>query len=227
MENIRKYLLHHTYRGFFIRLCYTAMKPFFEIKACYFVKIILKSVADPEQNLEIRELTIADIDKMLEVMYFNRQSLQERFNEGERCFAVFEKGKIVSYFWALFGFRDFNELHMRFRLRSNQTWMYNAVTVKSARGRGLYPNIICYMAKALAKSGIDEAFIDVESGNAPSIRGLEKAGSTRIALVRMRKIFSTISYNVIVFDKHSWQQLFQIIEDINSRKPFWSIVHEF
>lgn len=220
MENIRKYILHHTYREFLKRLCYTAIKPFYENKACYIVKIIIKSVAEPDPNLKIKELTTVDIDKMLEVMYLSRHGLQKRFNQGERCFAVLEEDKIVSYFWAQFGFKDFNELHLKFRLRSNQTWMCNAVTVKSARGRGLYPNIICHMAKTLAQSGINEAFIDVEPGNAPSIRGLEKAGSTRIALVRMKKKFSTINYNLIIFDKHSWQQLFQMIENLDSKQVF-------
>jgi RimJ/RimL family protein N-acetyltransferase len=96
--------------------------------------------------------------------------------------------------------------------------MYNAITIKTARGRGLYPNIIRYMAKTLIHSGIEEAFVDVDPSNIASIHGLEKAGYTRVVLIRMKKVFSTINYKLTVFDKDAWRQLSGIIKDFHSIK---------
>jgi hypothetical protein len=170
----------------------------------------------PNPDLEIKELTTDNIGKMLEVMYVSRAGLQRRFRHGDRCFAVLDNGKIVSYFWAQFGLKNCDELHLKFNLHPNQAWMYNAITIKTARGHGLYPNIIRYMAKVLLQSGIDESFVDVDPKNRPSIRGLEKAGYTRVVLIHMKKIFSTVNYKLTIFDKDAWRQLSEIIKDFHS-----------
>jgi hypothetical protein len=174
---------------------------------------MLRSVVESDPNLNIKELCIEDIDRMFEVMYVSRRGLLQRFSCGDRCFAVLDNGKILSYFWVQFGLKDFGELHLKFNLQPNQCWMYNAITVKAARGHGLYPNIIRYMAKSLLCSGFNEAFIDVTPGNLPSIRGLEKAGSTKVTLVKMKKALSKIEYRFSVFDRDSGHKLFQTIEN--------------
>ena len=213
--NALKFLRHHTYGELFRRLCSAAVRPFYENTARYIVKLNLRCAAAPDPDLNTKELTIADLDKMLQIMYVSRTGLEERFSRGDRCFATIEKDKIVNSFWAQFGLNDLCELHLKFILGPTQTWMYNALTVKSARGRGLYPNIIRYMAKVLLESGIEEAFIDVDPKNISSIRGLEKAGYTRVALIRTRKVFSKLGYRLTVFDEDSWMQLSQKIENLH------------
>lgn len=218
IRNILKFFRHHTYREFLNRLWRAAVKPLYESTSRCIVRLNPQSAADPDPNLDIRELATDDINKMLEVMYVSRAGLQKRFSRGERCFAVLDNGKIVSYFWAQFGLKDFCKLHLEFNLHPNQVWMYNAITVKTARGRGLYPNIIRYMAKALIESGISEAFIDVDPNNISSMRGLEKAGCTPVVLIRMKKVLSSINYKVTVFNKDAWQQLFEIIANLAERE---------
>ncbi len=216
IKNVLKFLRYHTYRELLNRLCRIVVKPLYESTDRYIVNLDLRSAAEPDPDLEIKELTTDDISTMLEVMYVSRAGLQRRFRHGDRCFAVLDSGKIVSYFWAQFGLRDLCELHLKFNLRPNQTWMYNAITVKTARGRGLYPNIIRYMAKTLIHSGIEEAFVDVAPSNIASIHGLEKAGCTRVVLIRMKKIFSTVNYKLTFFDKDAWHRLSEIIKDFHS-----------
>ena len=216
IKNILKFVRHHSCRKLFARLSRTAVKPLFESADRYIVRLKLLSVTESDPNLNIKELTVADLDKMLEVMYVSQTDLQKRFSSDHRCFAIFEAGKILCYFWSQLGLKNFHEVHLKFDLRSNQVWMYNAVTVKAARGRNLYPNIIRYMAKTMARSGIDEAFIDVDPGNTPSFRGLKKAGCTPVVMIRMRKILSKTKYNLTILDNNAWQQLSQIIENFDS-----------
>ena len=174
----------------------------------------MQRAAAPSPALDIRELSINDIGKMLEIMYVSRAGLQKRFLRGERCFAVMDNDKIMGFFWAQFGLKCLKELRLRFNLAPNQTWMYNAITVKAARGQGLYPNIIRYMAKVLSDSGIEQAFVDVKMSNVASCRGLEKAGFTRVAIINMRKVLSSVKYRLAVLDNKAWQGLSDTIEDI-------------
>jgi len=212
-QTVLKFLRHHTYRELFDRLWRIIVKPLYESSARHIVKLDLRLADVPDPNLDIKEINAVNIDKMLEVMYISRGGLQERFSRGDRCFAVFENGKIISYFWAQFGRKDLCELHLKFDLRPNQAWMYNAITIKTARGRGLCPNVIRHMAKVLLQSGIDEGFVDVDPKNRSSVRSLEKAGCTPVVYIRMNKIFSSINYKFTIFNKRAWQQLSKTIED--------------
>lgn len=214
-RNITKFLNHHTYGEFLNRLWCAVVRPFYENNARYIFRLNVSSAIDPDTNLTIEELTVADINEMLEVMYLSRVGLEKRFDQDDRCFAVIDKNKIISYFWAQFGLRDICELHLKFELSSNWTWMYNAITVKVARGQELYPNLIRHMAKTLSQSGIEESYIDVDPKNIPSIRGIEKSGATSIVLIRMKKIFTTVSYKIKIFDEDAWEKLSGIIENFD------------
>jgi len=214
-RNITKFLNHHTYGELLNRLWCTVARPFYENNARYIFRLNVSSAIDPDPDLTIEELTIADINEMLEVMYVSRVGLEKRFDRGDRCFAVIDKNKLISYFWAQFGLSDICELHLKFELSSSWAWMYNAITVKAARGQELYPNLIRHMAKALSQSGIEECFIDVDPKNIPSIRGIEKSGATSIVLIRMKKIFSAVSYKIRVFDEDAWKKLSGTIENFD------------
>jgi RimJ/RimL family protein N-acetyltransferase len=168
----------------------------------------------PDSSLIIKELKLSDIDRMLDVMYLTKADIYNRFNRGERCFAILDGEDITTYFWAQFGPKQLDKLSMTFNLRPNQTWFYNAITVKKARGRGYYPNIIRYMVKALKTEDFNEFFIDVEETNRASIRGMEKAGFKRVVKVQMRKILSNIRYKITIFDKDAWQGLTEIITNL-------------
>ncbi len=207
IKNIVKFLRHHSLGELFDRSWRILIKPLYENNTRYIVKLELPSAEEPDVELEIKEITAVDITRMLEVMYVSPAGLQRRFERGDRCFAVLNNDKITCYFWAQFGVKNLRELHMKFNLGNNQCWMYNAITIKSARGHGLYPNIILYMSRILAQSGINKAFVDFDLSNTASSCGLEKAGCKRVVLVERRKVLFKISYKLTIFDKDTWSQL--------------------
>jgi hypothetical protein len=219
-KNILKFIRHHRYSELFKRLCSAIVKPLYENTAHYIVKLKLQLANAPDPSLNIKELTAGDIDSMLEVMYVSRSGLQRRFDRGDRCFAVVDNGNIISYFWARFGLKDSCELHLKFELKPHQAWMYNAITVRSARGRNLYPNVIRYMAKALLQSSVEEAFVDVELRNKASIQGLEKAGYKRLVLIHTKRLFSKTRYHITVFDADGWKILSQTIQNFENLSGF-------
>ncbi|MCX5633506.1 MAG: hypothetical protein NTW93_07530 [Phycisphaerae bacterium] len=213
---ILKFVQHHSWLELSKRIWVALTGWLFENRTRFIMKLLPEEAREPEPSLEIKELTLSDISQMLAVMYLNRVDICRRFNRGERCFAIIDDKGIATYFWAQFGFRYIDRLHLTFNLKSNQVWFYNAVTVKRARGKGNYPNIIRYMSQTLASEGFDGFFIDVEEKNLASIRGMEKAGCKRIAKIQMKKLFSKIRYNVTLFDKTAWKQFSEVIKDSHS-----------
>jgi hypothetical protein len=156
------------------------------------------------------------MNNMLEVMYVSRAGLHERLVRGDRCFAVLEQGTILSFFWIRRGERYLPELHLKFNLGTHQVWMYNAVTVKRARGRGLCPNIICHIAQALGQENTDELFVEAEEGNQASLHAIEKANCKRIVRIRLQRIISMPKYYLQIYDKVAWEELAKTIENFDN-----------
>ena len=177
------------------------------------MKIRVEDAAEPDSSLEIKELTFSEIDRMLAVMYLSRADIYDRFDRGERCFAVLDGEHIRTYFWVQFSVRELDRLYLKVDLEPNQAWFYNAITVKSARGQGYYTNIIRHMAKKLKAEGFEEFFIDAEERNLASIRGMEKAGCKPVVRIQRRKLLSRVLYRVKVFDDGAWHGLLGIIKD--------------
>lgn len=220
---VLKFVEHHGWWELFRRIWFAVTGWFFENRSIFIMKLSTSSVCEVDATLEMKELGEYDIDQMLKVMYLSRADILNRLTERQRCFAVLDGQKICTYFWAQFGFKKLDELHLQFNLKPNQAWFYNAITVKSMRGRGYYPNIICYMAKALGAEGFDEFFIDVEERNIASIRGLQKAGCNRVVKVQMKKTLSKFCYRITVFDKKQWQGLCKITGDFPKT---WHVIKE-
>lgn len=210
---VLKFVEHHSWLELLRRGWIVATKWFFQTRNIFIVKLSADTIIEPDSDLKFKELTCHDIDMMLEVMYLSRNGLEKRFEDKQRCFAIVDMGRIVAYFWAKFTNRSLDDMAFEFALRPKQVWFHNAITVKQARGKGYYPNIISYMAKTLKEEGFDEFFIDVEYRNQSSIRGVEKAGCIRVAGIRMRKLLSKVRYGITVYDENTWRQLLHNIKD--------------
>jgi len=115
------------------------------------------------------------------------------------------------------------EIFCKFNLKPKQAWFYNAITAKSSRGKGYYPNIIRFMAKALEKEGLAEFFIDLDLNNIASRHGLEKAGCKRVVLIQMKKKFTNINYELVVSNMDDWQELYGIVEHFDKER-LWHIM---
>lgn len=63
-----------------------------------------------------------------------------------------------------------------------------SLTLAPFRGRGLFPRVLKAIALFLSQQGIRRAFICVQKGNSPSIKGIEKAGFECVGEVRLRKL---------------------------------------
>lgn len=63
-----------------------------------------------------------------------------------------------------------------------------SLTLPPFRGKGLYPRVLTAIVRFLGQQGFRRAFICVDKGNAPSIKGIKKAGFGYVGEVRLRKL---------------------------------------
>jgi RimJ/RimL family protein N-acetyltransferase len=211
IRNVFKFVEQNSWLELSRRIWIALTSWFFENRSMFIMKLLAEEAGEPDPSLEIKELALSDIDQILAVMYFSRAEICRRFGRGDRCFAVIDGGEIATYFWARFGVWRLNELFLEFKLKPNQAWFINAFTVKSARGRGYYPNIIRYMSRTLASEDFDEFFVNAEERNRASIRGIEKAGFKRMAKVQMKKLLSKARYKMSIFNRKGWEKLSEMI----------------
>ncbi len=96
---------------------------------------------------------------------------------GDLLFAHIDKAGTVD----TFGFVIFASAYKRFLGIDFATPMIgNCNTLATARGRGLYPALLLECSAELARRGYAEAVITCSPDNAASIRGITKAGFSRL-----------------------------------------------
>jgi RimJ/RimL family protein N-acetyltransferase len=87
-----------------------------------------------------------------------------------------DEGQVAS-----FGFVLFDSFYKRILGEARATPMIcNCFTYAQYRGRGLYPRLIQGACHTLATQGFERAIITCDPENAASIRGIEKAGFTKV-----------------------------------------------
>jgi hypothetical protein len=159
---------------------------------------------------------------MFQVMYQSAKDLHEKFDRSDRCFAIMDGEDIQAYCWVQFGTRSLDGLYVDVDMAPDQGWLYNAITMQSARGRGIYPNLIRHMAKRLAADGFREFFIDVDARNVPSLRGLDKVGCRQIAVMRMTRTLSRPRYTLQVLEPEPWQRLSEQFGSFRTGQHSWA-----
>src|SRR5439155_14861946 len=81
-----------------------------------------------------------------------------------------------------------------FPLGSRATLIWQVATLPEFRGRGLYHRALERMQQVLFEEGVDEIFITCADYNRPSIKGIKKAGFSRIGRGRINRKGETFAY---------------------------------
>lgn len=109
-----------------------------------------------------------------------------RFERGEKCFVALEDGKAVSYIWGARGVVGVEEIDKAVKPGPKEIYLYDAFTLEPWRGRNLYPAVLRRALEYGEGLGLTRSLIFVEASNAPSRRGVDKAGFIQ---------FQTLYYN--------------------------------
>lgn len=118
--------------------------------------------------------------------------LDEAASRGDRCFAVFDAGRLASYGWYATTATPLltvgPELKLRFDAR--YVYMHNGYTHPAARGQGLYPVAMAVALKRLADEGRRGLISVVATSNFASLNAFHRMGCTcvgRFATLRRKQ----------------------------------------
>lgn len=108
--------------------------------------------------------------------------------QGDRGYYAYQDGSMIHRAWVQFGprriktWRSYGSLD----LRSGEAYIHYCETAPRARGRGVYPTVLAFIASELRQDGMHSIFITTTEDNLPSRHGIERAGFAESARIRIR-----------------------------------------
>ena len=103
-----------------------------------------------------------------------------RFESGRRCYAAWVGEELAAYGWVSFGEEDVGELGLRVNLLDCEAYIWDCVTLPAFRQKGLFAALLGAVANALRTEGVCSIWIGANKDNAPSQRGIDRAGFRRV-----------------------------------------------
>jgi GNAT superfamily N-acetyltransferase len=98
---------------------------------------------------------------------------------GHHAYLAYVDGTAVGYGWCATAEASIGELGLSFALRAGERYLWGFATEPAWRGHGIYPRLLQAILRAeTAEAG--RFWIGHEPGNAPSARGILKAGFRRV-----------------------------------------------
>jgi len=112
----------------------------------------------------------------------------QRFASGAEMFGwMAADGTVPSFIWI--GYRNRVIGTEPLRDQPGRAFFFDAQTLKSFRGRGLFPALLEYVISTLSKEHVDEFISDVNRLNTASRRGMEETGFRPIASITALRFF--------------------------------------
>jgi hypothetical protein len=104
------------------------------------------------------------------------RTFARRLSDSTWCYLVVTDNKILHATWCTIAAAWTRELHAYLAPPEGDAYVYESFTRADARGRGLYPLALRWIATDLYRSSCRRVWVGVEAGNSASLRAVEKAG---------------------------------------------------
>jgi len=140
--------------------------PFHPIRVVYFRRLELTDTPGPSRHpLPTRAAERSDLELLVRC-FDKRETFERRFGERERCLVVLEEGAVVGYEWFSTKREQVEERYgYRFDIPEDALYSYDAYTLESHRGRGIWKEIIAAGCEVMAREGKRRMVAHVEYGN--------------------------------------------------------------
>ncbi len=143
--------------------------------------------------LEIRRGKREDIDLIVGLGdYLNksdiRRYVQYHFDSGGKLFLALNEGKLAHVCW-LFYSPGFEGQWAHIHLKKDEAHIASAHTESEFRGQNIYPAVLQHILKYVAEKNIRRVYITSSPKNIASVRGIEKAGFSKIGEIHGLKFF--------------------------------------
>lgn len=140
-----------------------------------YVRALADDVPRVGDSLIRRELGFREL---LDLGYFKVRSFPEeiirRFDDRNVCHGFYLGDLLATIGWSS---ADYLELDRNVRLPCpGGAGLFDFYTFEEHRSRGYYTNALMQLAAALRNAGFARAYIAVDPGNEPSVKGIRRAG---------------------------------------------------
>jgi hypothetical protein len=143
----------------------------------------IPSVQAPE-NCAISLLT-EDQATALKDLWVDEATVRRRLGRGDLCYVASLGDRIAHCSWVQrSGSHSISWSGKAYPIAPGEYWIYNCVTPAWARGRGLYPLVLCRILEDRKRAGGTRAWIYTTTDNVPSQRGILRAGFRRVSQLR-------------------------------------------
>lgn len=120
----------------------------------------------------------------------SKEDLLKKLASENICFGLKHQGQLAAFTWA--DLRECHDKMIRFPLRDNEAYLFDAFTFGQFRGRNIAPYIRYQCYKALNAIGRDTFYSLSELLNTPSIRFKQKLGARFIKLFLYVELFGKL-----------------------------------
>ncbi len=103
-------------------------------------------------------------------------TFRRRLSRTTQCFFVFGGEELLHASWVTTGAAWTREIAAYVVPPGGDAYVYESFTRPEARGRGVYPFALRAICEWAVEAGADRVWVAVESGNAPSLKAIRKAG---------------------------------------------------
>lgn len=129
---------------------------------------------------------------------FPAEEFVNRINKKNRvCYVVLKGSEVVAYAWVAFEILFIDAINRSYALKPDEIFLYACYVDKNNRGSGIYPALLRNILNDYHETGTySRAYIGVNSENAGSIRGIEKAGFKYFNKIRYKKLLSKEKWKI-------------------------------
>lgn len=169
-----------------------------ETKWVIYERALTREVKNCGELVARREL---DSTELVRVGYYKAKAFPEeierRFERGNICHGFFLGDRLATIGWSSPNYLELDR-NVYFPC-PGAVGLYDFLTLEEFRSRGFYANALIQLANSMGQVGFAKAFIAVDPGNYPSVRGIERAGFLQALWFNRRWRFgvSTVSYGSI------------------------------
>ncbi len=106
----------------------------------------------------------------------------ERLKDKRRLYTAWSADRLAGYGWVSFDSEAVGELGVRLRLEPCEVYLWDFYTLPAYRDRHVYAAMLAWLAQTLSgEADLCRAWIGADLDNAPSQRGIDRAGYRRVA----------------------------------------------
>jgi GNAT superfamily N-acetyltransferase len=125
-------------------------------------------------GIKIDILRQDQVDRLTPVIYYGRDEVLQRLNDGQKCIVAEHEGGIVHYSWLTAKGEYAGEIEKVIPVAAGERYLFNCRTLASARGRGIFPAVIARALDEAGDSGASRMIALVSTNNRSSLKAFAK-----------------------------------------------------